>query len=72
MTETHYATCETCHLPMSPGTSCLGDGARLRFSDEDYPGREPGMEFPTCHDCNTPQGGFHHAGCLVERREVLH
>lgn len=65
-----WAKCDYCDQQMSPGTSCLphrfgatrnGVGA---VDAQPYDGEWTG---DICHDCNAPKGGFHHAGCDVER-----
>jgi hypothetical protein len=42
------------------GTSCTDERA-YRYGEE--PGGYPTDE--RCHDCSTPRGGWHHAGCCV-------
>lgn len=58
--------CEFCSRPFA-GSSCLPtavvEGVEYhRIADPNY-----GGENTACHDCATPRGGFHHAGCDMER-----
>lgn len=60
------AVCDSCGQEMRRSISCSLQ--RLLLTDGSYERRRfRNSRVPSCGDCGTPKGGFHHPGCDVER-----
>jgi len=60
------AVCDYCDHEMQDGVSCEKED--IVIDGQAYPQvpYEPSVN-RNCHDCKTPNGGFHHPGCDMER-----
>jgi hypothetical protein len=69
------AVCNACGTEMRQSSSCVEHSFRFKDDPVQYRAVPYGSEDEdwgaasgrNCHDCNCPPGGFHHAGCDVER-----
>jgi len=64
--------CGQCNQELSgpnAADSCTSDPIKFDGDPKKYPPSTYHFDEPSgrCHDCNIKHGGFHHAGCDVER-----